>query len=149
MASKAQRLAPVIEMAERAERQAATQLGQGQVQLEQAQTKLAELERYYADYQQQWIDAGSRGVTGQWLMNYQRFLSQLEVAISQQRRSVAWHSDNLTKLRAHWQQRNARLEGLRRLVERHLQEARVAADRHEQKVLDEFCQRLSGRTKHH
>ncbi len=147
MPSKAERLAPVIEMAERAERQAAKQLGQGQAQLEQAEAKLVELERYYADYQQQWIDSGSRGVSGQWLMNYQRFLSQLEVAISQQRRSVAWHQDNLGKLREHWQQRNARLEGLRRLVERHLREARVAADRREQKLLDEFCQRLSGRTK--
>lgn len=149
MAGKAERLAPVIEMAERAEREAATRLGQGQTGLAQAQGKLDDLERYYSDYQQQWTSEGSRGVSGQWLMNYQRFLTQLETAIGQQQRSVTWHQENLAKLRLDWQQRNARLEGLRKLVERHLQEARVAADKREQKMLDEFCQRLSARTRPH
>ncbi|MBB3101839.1 flagellar export protein FliJ [Azomonas macrocytogenes] len=143
--STAERLQPVIEMAERAEREAARKLGQGQVLLTQAEDKLGELERYYRDYQQQWLSRGSSGVSGQWLMNYQRFLAQMEVAVTQQQRSVAWHQDNLDKLRRQWQQRNARLDGLRKLVERYLRQARVAADRHEQKVLDEFCQRLAGR----
>lgn len=147
MPSKAERLAPVVDMAEREEREAVKRLGQGQQQLGQAQVRLDELERYYADYQQQWMNEGSRGVSGQWLMNYQRFLSQLETAIGQQRRSVAWHQDNLDKLRQHWQQKHARVEGLRKLVERHLREARIAADKREQKLLDEFCQRLAGRGK--
>ncbi|TLX55587.1 flagellar export protein FliJ, partial [Stutzerimonas nosocomialis] len=106
-ASRAARLGPVIEMAERAERDAAKMLGQGQAQLSQAQSRLGDLEQYFGDYQQQWISEGSRGVSGQWLMNYQRFLSQLESAIAQQRRSVDWHRDNLDKLRAQWQQRHA------------------------------------------
>ncbi|MFC3609037.1 flagellar export protein FliJ [Stutzerimonas tarimensis] len=149
MPSKAERLAPVIDMAERAERESAKRLGQGQTLLTQAQEKLADLDRYYSDYQQQWMTEGSQGVSGQWLMNYQRFLSQLETAIGQQQRNVAWHRDNLAKLRQDWQQRHARLEGLRKLVERHLQEARVAADKREQKMLDEFCQRLAGRSRPH
>ncbi|TLX55495.1 flagella biosynthesis chaperone FliJ, partial [Stutzerimonas nosocomialis] len=40
-----------------------------------------------------------------------------------------------------------RLEGLRKLVERYLQEARVAADKREQRLLDEFSQRLAGRVR--
>lgn len=146
-ASRAARLTPVIEMAERAERDAARLLGQGQQQLAQAEAKLGELQQYFSDYQQQWLTQGSQGVTGQWLMNYQRFLSQLESAIGQQQRSVDWHRNNLHKLRQQWQQRRARLEGLSKLVERYLQEARVAADKREQKLLDEFSQRLAGRPK--
>ena len=49
-ASRAARLAPVIEMAERAERDAARLLGQAQTQLTQAEGKLAELEQYFRDY---------------------------------------------------------------------------------------------------
>lgn len=143
--SRADRLAPVIEMAQKAERDAARMLGQGQMQLSQAEAKLGELEQYFSDYQQQWLRQGSQGVSGQWLMNYQRFLSQLESAIGQQQRSVAWHRDNLVKLRSQWQQRHARLEGLSKLVESYLREARVAADKREQKLLDEFSQRLAGR----
>ncbi|WP_312483637.1 flagellar export protein FliJ [Stutzerimonas nitrititolerans] len=146
-ASRAARLTPVIEMAERAERDAARLLGQGQQQLDQAELKLGELQQYFSDYQQQWLTQGSQGVSGQWLMNYQRFLSQLESAIGQQQRSVDWHRNNLHKLRQQWQQRRARLEGLSKLVERYLQEARVAADKREQKLLDEFSQRLTGRPK--
>jgi flagellar FliJ protein len=78
-------------------------------------------------------------------MNYQRFLSQLETAIGQQRQSVDWHRGNMDKARELWQQRYARLEGLRKLVKRYLDEARLAEDKREQKLLDELSQRLSGR----
>ncbi|WP_271408459.1 flagellar export protein FliJ [Pseudomonas sp. Q1-7] len=143
---RAARLAPVVEMAERVEREAARTLGRCQGQLTQAEMKLGELERYRADYQRQWIEEGQRGVSGQWLMNYQRFLSQLESAIGQQLQSVRWHRDNLEKARAAWQERYARLEGLRKLVQRYLDEARAAEDKREQKLLDELVQRLP--TKH-
>jgi len=134
-------------MAERAEREAARLFGQGQAQLAQAEAKLGELHQYFTDYQQQWISQGSQGVSGQWLVNYQRFLTQLESAIGQQQRSVEWHRANQEKLRQQWSQRRARLDGLRKLVDRYLQEARIAADKYEQKLLDEFSQRLAGRMK--
>ena len=140
--SRAARLAPVVAMAERAEREAAVQLGHSQGLLKQAEVKLGDLERYRADYQQQWISEGSKGVSGQWLMTYQRFLSQLEVAIGQQQQSLHWHRANLEKVRAVWQQRHARLEGLRKLVQRYIDEARLAEDKREQKLLDELAQRL-------
>jgi flagellar FliJ protein len=148
-ASRAARLAPVIEMAEKAEQEAARLLAQGQTQLSQAEAKLGELEQYYSDYQQQWIQQGSQGVSGQWLMNYQRFLSQLESAIGQQQRSVNWYRDNLQKLRQQWHQRHVRVEGLSKLVESYQKEARIAADKREQKLLDEYAQRLSGRAREH
>lgn len=143
--SRAARLAPVVDMAERAEREAALQLGHVQGLLRQAEVQLGDLERYRGDYQQQWITEGQRGVSGQWLMNYQRFLSQLETAIGQQRNSVDWHRANMDKVRDLWQQRYARLEGLRKLVKRYQDEARMAEDKREQKLLDELSQRLSAR----
>ena len=143
--SRAARLAPVIEMAERAEREAARQMAHCQGLLAKAEVQLGDLERYRGDYQQQWINEGRQGVSGQWLMNYQRFLSQLETAIGQQLQSVTWHRQNLEKARAVWQQRYARVEGLRKLVQRYLEEARAAADKREQKLLDELAQRSSSR----
>jgi flagellar FliJ protein len=111
----------------------------------QAEAKLGELERFRGDYQQQWISEGSKGVSGQWLMNYQRFLAQLETAVGQQQQSLEWHRANLEKVRAVWQQRYARLEGLRKLVQRYIDEARLAEDKREQKLLDELAQRLIDR----
>lgn len=143
--NRAARLAPVVAMAERAEREAALQMGHCQGLLSQAEVKLGELEHYRSDYQQQWIDEGQRGVSGQWLMNYQRFLSQLETAIGQQRNTMEWHRQNAERAKEAWQQRYARLEGLRKLVQRYREEARQIEDKREQKLLDELAQRLSGR----
>ena len=145
MNKRAQRLLPVIDMAQTAEREAAGVLRQYQAALQNAQQQLHNLQQYRDDYQQQWIDKGQTGVSGQWLMNYQRFLSQLEVAIEQQQKSVAWHENNLHTAQTTWQQAYARLEGLRKLVQRYREEAQKAADKQEQKLLDEMAQRLMSR----
>ncbi|MCY1440637.1 flagellar export protein FliJ [compost metagenome] len=129
-------------MAENAERQAAQRLGQFQQQVNLAQAKLAELDRFREDYQLQWIDRGGQGVSGSWLVNYQRFLGQLESAMTQQRQSLAWHQNNLNNARGTWQQAYARVEGLRKLVQRYIDEARMIEDKREQKLLDELSQRL-------
>lgn len=140
--SRASRLAPVVEMAEKAEKTAVQRLGHFQGQVRIAETKLGELEKFRSDYQQQWIDKGAHGVSGQWLMNYQRFLNQLETAVAQQRQSLNWHQNNLNKARGEWQKAYARVEGLRKLVQRYIDEARALEDKREQKLLDELSQRL-------
>lgn len=141
MLKKAKRLAPVIEMAEQTEQEAAGKLAKLQQQLLQAEQQLAGLEQYRNDYQQQWITRGQTGVTGEWLMNYQRFLSQLETAIEQQRNSVQWHQRNAEKAREQWQKAYTRLEGLKKLVQRYHDQARHIADRQEQKDMDEMAAR--------
>jgi flagellar FliJ protein len=85
---------------------------------------------------------GSTGVSGQWLLGYQGFLAQLGTAIDQQRQSLNWHQNNLNKARESWQQAFARVEGLRKLVQRYMDEARKLEDKREQKLLDELSQRL-------
>lgn len=142
MNKRAQRLLPVIDMAQTAEQEAAGKLRQYKMALNNAQQQLQNLQQYRDDYQQQWINKGQTGVSGQWLMNYQRFLSQLEVAIEQQQKSLAWHEGNVSVSQAAWQQAYARLEGLRKLVQRYREEAQKSADKQEQKLLDEMAQRL-------
>ena len=140
--SRAARLAPVVEMAEKAEKTAVMRLGHFQGQVRVAESKLADLENFRLEYQEQWIVRGSSGVSGQWLLGYQGFLAQLGTAIDQQRQSLNWHQNNLNKARDTWQQAFARVEGLRKLVQRYMDEARQLEDKREQKLLDELSQRL-------
>ena len=140
--SRAARLAPVVDMAEKTERAAVQRLGHFQGQVRVAQSKLEDLERFRLEYQEQWIQRGSLGVSGQWLLGYQQFLTQLDTAVGQQRQSLAWHQNNLDKAREAWQQAYARVEGLRKLVQRYVNEARQLEDKREQKLLDELSQRL-------
>ncbi len=88
------------------------------------------------------MERGSAGVSGQWLLGYQRFLSQLDVAVAQQYKSLEWHKANLDRARSAWQDCYARVEGLRKLVQRYMDEARRLEDKREQKLLDELSQRL-------
>lgn len=140
--SRAARLAPVVEMAEKAEKTAVMRLGHFQGQIRVAESKLADLENFRLEYQEQWIVRGSTGVSGQWLLGYQGFLAQLGTAIDQQRQSLNWHQNNLNKARESWQQAFARVEGLRKLLQRYMDEARKLEDKREQKLLDELSQRL-------
>ena len=140
--SRAARLAPVVEMAEKAEKTAVLRLGHFQGQVRVAQSKLDDLEAFRLEYQEQWIVRGSSGVSGQWLLGYQGFLAQLGTAIDQQRQSLNWHQNNLNKARDTWQQAFARVEGLRKLVQRYRDEAQRLEDKREQKLLDELSQRL-------
>lgn len=145
MHRRIERLLPVIDMAEKEEREAVAKLSQSQAALQQAQQQLDNLQQYRSDYQQQWLEKGQTGVSGQWLMNYQRFLSQLEVAIEQQDKSLAWHNSTIKQSRAAWQKAYARLEGLRKLVQRYRDETQKTANKQEQKLLDEMAQRLMTR----
>ena len=140
--SRAARLAPVVDMAEKAEKTAVQRLGYFQGQVRLAESKLGDLERFRGEYQQQWIERGTKGVSGQWLMGYQGFLNQLETAVGQQRQSLVWHQNNLDRARESWQEAFARVEGLRKLVQRYIDEARALEDKREQKLLDELSQRL-------
>lgn len=108
--SRAGRLAPVVEMAEKVEKTAVQRLGHFQGQVRLAQSKLDDLEAFRLDYQEQWIVRGSNGVSGQWLLGYQGFLAQLGTAIDQQRQSLVWHQNNLNKARDTWQQAFAGLK---------------------------------------
>ncbi|WP_166222430.1 flagellar export protein FliJ [Pseudomonas atagonensis] len=140
--SRAARLAPVVDMAEKAEKTAVQRLGYFQGQVKVAESKLADLDAFRLDYQEQWVVRGSDGVSGQWLLGYHGFLAQLDTAIDQQRQSLVWHQNNLEKARDAWQQAFARVEGLRKLVQRYREEAQRLEDKREQKLLDELSQRL-------
>ncbi|MBV4459642.1 MULTISPECIES: flagellar export protein FliJ [Pseudomonas] len=140
--SRAARLAPVVDMAEKAEKTAVQRLGYFQGQVKVAESKLADLQAFRLDYSEQWIVRGSTGVTGQWLLGFQGFLAQLDTAVDQQRQSLNWHQNNLNKARETWQEAFARVEGLRKLVQRYRDEAQRAEDKREQKLLDELSQRL-------
>jgi len=140
--SRAARLAPVVDMAEQAEKAAVQRLGYFQGQVKVAESKLADLNAFRLDYSQQWIVRGSTGVSGQWLLGFQGFLAQLDTAVDQQRQSLVWHQNKLEKAREEWQQAFAKVEGLRKLVQRYREEAQRLEDKREQKLLDELSQRL-------
>ena len=139
---RARRMAPVLDMALDEERKAARTLGECQRQLDEAGSRLRDLEHYASEYEKGWAQQGSQGVGRDWLINYQRFLTQMQTAIEQQQQTLLWHQQSLERAQENWRQRYQRVEALRKLIERYKEEARARADKQEQKLLDELTQRL-------
>lgn len=139
---RVRRMAPVLDMALDEERKAARTLGECQQQLAEADGRLRDLEHYAGEYEKGWTQRGSQGVGRDWLVNYQRFMSQMQSAIEQQKQTLEWHQQSLERARENWRQRYQRVEALRKLIERYQEEARARADKQEQKLLDELTQRL-------
>ena len=139
---RVRRMAPVLDMALDEERKAAQTLGECQRQLEEAGSRLRDLEHYAGEYEKGGAQRGSQGVGRDWLLNYQRFMTQMQTAIDQQKQTLVWHQEALEKARDNWRQRYQRVEALRKLIERYHEEARARADKQEQKLLDELTQRL-------
>lgn len=146
--ARIRRLMPVVDMALEEERKAAGKLGEMQQQVENAEARLRDLEFYCSEYEKGWSQRGGQGVGREWLLNYQRFLAQMQTALEQQAQTVKWHRLSADKAREQWRQRYQRLEALRALIERYRQEARVKADRQEQKLLDELSQRAFSTQRH-
>ncbi len=145
--SRIRRLTPVLDIALDEERKAAGMLGDCQRQLDDSQARLRDLEFYCKEYQSGWTQRGQQGVGRDWMLNYQRFMAQMQTAIEQQNQTVIWHGKSLEKAREVWRQRYQRLEAMRKLIERYQQEARVRADKQEQKLLDELSQRAFDRNR--
>ena len=139
---RARRMAPVLDMALDEERKAAQTLGECQRQLDEAGNRLRDLQHYAGEYEKGWAQRGSQGVSREWLINYQQFMSQMQNAIEQQKQTQAWHQQSLERAREAWRQRYQRVEALRKLIERYQEEARDRADKQEQKLLDELTQRM-------
>ncbi|TVP88916.1 MAG: flagella biosynthesis chaperone FliJ [Pseudomonadaceae bacterium] len=145
--SRVRRLQPVLDMALEEERKAAGMLGKCQQQYDDAHARLHDLNYYAEEYQRGWAERGAQGVNRQWLVNYQQFLGQMQSAVVQQEQTLQWHQSSVEKARLNWQQRYQRVEALRKLIDRYREEARVRADKQEQKMLDELSQRAHSVTR--
>lgn len=138
---RVRRMTPVLELALEEEQRAARLLGECQQQLDDAEQRLRDLEHYSQEYAKGWAQRGSQGVGRDWLINYQRFMGQMEAAIVQQTQTRDWHIQSLERARDQWRQRYQRVEALRQLIQRYHAEALARADKQEQNLLDELSQR--------
>jgi flagellar protein FliJ len=139
--SRATRLQPVQNLADDAERKAALRVAAAERNQRDAETKLADLERYANDYQQQYTGrvAGGIGVTE--LRDYQAFLARLGEAIRQQRAIVSRARHECDAERLRWQEAAKRSKALDHVADKWRDEERRAADRTEQREIDERAQR--------
>jgi len=142
---RAKRLEPVQHIANDAQRRLATSVAACERRVLEGEAKLGELQRYKAEYEQQFSQRAGRGIGATELRDYQAFLSRLSEAIKQQQALVTRASAEHQAERLKWQDALTRARALGHVVEQWQVEERRVSERHDQRESDERAQRKVNR----
>ena len=134
------RLQPLIKFAEERSESAAQELQRLRGQWTQAEEKLHQLEGYLADYHSRLSSNTAGGMTVHAMMDFQRFIAKLELAIRTQAAEVVRCQQRWEKGQLLWQECEREVKAYHALRERHERSELQKENRRDQKVQDEFAQ---------
>lgn len=132
-------MALILKQAEEVERQAQLTLLSAQQELQGYRQQVAQIEKYRFDYCQQLTARGKTGLTASGYGHLNRFISQLDETLKQQREAANEFEDNVVRCQQYWMQCKKERRSIEWLIEKKAKEARCQAERIEQKQMDEFA----------
>lgn len=135
--SRADKLKPALEMAQRATEQALLTLSEANQALMRDQQQLAELQQYRDDYLQRFRQADPMIMKAQKQLELRAFMAQLDQAIRMQEQQVQETLQNAQHYHQQWLGVRSREHALESLLERYQQQAEQRALRQEQNTSDE------------
>ncbi|MCH8530536.1 MAG: flagellar export protein FliJ [Saccharospirillum sp.] len=139
---RSERLHIIEKLAQQREDQAAKALAQLRAQLENEQAQLDELDSYRTEYQSYLQRQGSEGLSIVQWRRTQGFIDQLSQVMRQQQQVISRFHEQEGQLLQHWQRLYQRRKSLGQLVERVSLDEFIAADRAEQKAIDELVSQM-------
>ena len=135
---RSKRLHPVITLAEKAEQEALSMLGQANSAWLRDKLQLDDLHQYKADYLLRFREGKMQMLGTQKMLELRAFLQQLDQAIEAQQQQVE-HSANLVDSQKRtWLQKRTKAQALHLLVERYQGEELAIELRKEQLDNDEY-----------
>jgi len=137
MIKKSVRLQPVKKMAEDKAKQAATDMVSARNSHQTQEQKLQELVSYRIEYIEQYQTRAKNGIQSGQLQQYQQFISQLDMAIKQQKITVAQSNGKLTDSTNHWRDKHSHKRAINKAVNRFKVSETRAQDKIEQNSMDE------------
>ena len=143
--TRSQRLAPVQDVFENAERRLAQSLAAYERRVTEAEQKLSELTRYRGEYEQQLTQRAASGIGVMELRDYQAFLARLTEAMRQQQSVVQRMRSDRDAERIRWQDAAKRAKALEHVATQWEGEERRLAERREQRDTDERAIRVTKR----
>jgi len=136
-------LQPVMNLAQHQNDSATRKLGQLNKRQQGAQQNLDTLLEYRKDYQTRLQEATRNGMSQADLRNFQQFIDKLDEAIGQQLKQVEQSKAATQAGRNEFNAARLKLKSFDTLQQRHIEEQRKAAERSEQKNLDEHSGRMA------
>lgn len=138
--SRAKRLLPVLQMAQKKVDEAAQALGYLNQRIAQEEATKQQLKNYEGEYLEL-MRGGyqpNRSMNVQAVMGYQSFIQRLELAQIQQQEEINLLASQKYQVTQHWIKTRARAQAIESAIATAKQEESLLAARQEQKELDEF-----------
>lgn len=142
---KSTRMEPVLRIAESREDKAAREFAESQRYLSEHERQLTQLQGYRREYQMRLASQTAAGITVARLLDTQRFLAQLDKAISQQQQVVEQAMRVCNQKRQRWLMARQKSQAFVKVKARFEALERQQDDKREQKMSDEFAQRRRNR----
>lgn len=135
---RSERFKPIHNLAQQSEDVAAQTLGKIQRELSNHHLKLSELMMYYEDYTARFNQQAEKGMSIIQVQSYQKFISQLEVAISEQKKNINRVTEACDSSRADWNVERQKSQVLEKVITRYQKQEQQISNRKEQRSSDEF-----------
>ncbi|HEY6530438.1 MAG TPA: flagellar export protein FliJ [Cellvibrionaceae bacterium] len=140
---RAERLQPVLHLADKQLKEAASQLDAVRDHIQQEEQKLKDLEQYYSDYTENFSQHPAN--TAQALVRQRSFLQQLSQARTQQQQVIGKYRQILTQKQKIWQKAYLKQQAIAQLIERLKKDEFMALSKKEEKRLDEWSAQAHSR----
>ena len=134
---RSERFKPIHNLAQQSEDVAAQTLGKIQRELSNHQLKLSELMAYYQDYTKRFNEQAEKGMSIIQVQSYQKFISQLEVAITEQKKHISRMTEACDSSRADWTVERQKTQVLEKVITRYQKQEQQTHNRQEQRLSDE------------
>ena len=135
---RSERFKPIHNLAQQSEDVAAQTLGKIQRELSNHHLKLSELMKYYQEYTERFNQQAEKGMSITQVQSYQKFISQLEVAIVEQKKHINRVSETCDSSRADWTVERQKSQVLEKVINRCKKQEQKIHNRKEQSRTDEF-----------
>ena len=134
---RSERFKPIHSLAKQSEDVAAQTLGKIQNELSAHHLKLSELMAYYQDYTKRFNEKAAKGMSIMQVQSYQKFISQLELAITQQKEHIARVTEACDSSRADWTVERQKTQVLEKVITRYQKQEQYTENKKEQRLSDE------------
>lgn len=135
---RSERFKPIQQLAQQREDVAAQVLGKIQRELNAHHIKLSELIQYYEDYQTRYAEQASKGMSITQVQSYQKFISQLEIAITEQKKHISRVEEACSSKKDDWNTQRQKSQVLEKVMHSYEKKELQHENRQEQRRLDEF-----------
>ena len=134
---KSERFKVLQKLAGKYEELAAQSLGKSVSNVDAQKSRLAELKQFREEYTKQFYATGAAGISGAAIQSYQNFISQLDVAIEQQKQTLFAAETDQSQKKEVWQDKHRTTRIYDKTIEQFTAKETKEKDRREQKEQDD------------